>query len=222
MNHIFPIFTAEWSSGRSYTSTWMRSTRRSNSATTPEYRGRPLAVGRPEGRGVVAAASYEARRYGIRSAMPSVTARRLCPELIFIPGRMEVYREVSRQIHRIFREYTDLVEPIAFDEAFLDVTRNKRESRWRWTSPGPSNDKSATNWDWSHRPEYPTINFSPRSLRTTGNRTDSARSIPTAPPLSSRACRSKRSGGSAASRHARCTKWESTTALRCESARRIF
>ena len=59
----------------------------------PEYRGRPLAVGRPEGRGVVAAASYEARRYGIRSAMPSVTARRLCPELIFIPGRMEVYRE---------------------------------------------------------------------------------------------------------------------------------
>ena len=92
----------------------------------PEYRGRPLAVGRPEGRGVVAAASYEARRYGIRSAMPSVTARRLCPELIFIPGRMEVYREVSRQIHRIFREYTDLVEPIAFDEAFLDVTRNKK------------------------------------------------------------------------------------------------
>ena len=73
----------------------------------PEYRGRPLAVGRPEGRGVVAAASYEARRYGIRSAMPSVTARRLCPELIFIPGRLEVYREVSRQIHRIFREYTD-------------------------------------------------------------------------------------------------------------------
>ena len=71
----------------------------------PEYRGRPLAVGRPEGRGVVAAASYEARRYGIRSAMPSVTARRLCPELIFIPGRLEVYREVSRQIHRIFREY---------------------------------------------------------------------------------------------------------------------
>ena len=92
----------------------------------PEYRGRPLAVGRPEGRGVVAAASYEARRYGIRSAMPSVTARRLCPELIFIPGRLEVYREVSRQIHRIFREYTDLVEPIAFDEAFLDVTRNKK------------------------------------------------------------------------------------------------
>ena len=90
----------------------------------PEYRGRPLVVGRADGRGVVAAASYEARQYGIRSAMPSVRAVRLCPDLI-VPGRMEVYRSVSAQIHRIFHEYTDQVEPLALDEAFLDVTENK-------------------------------------------------------------------------------------------------
>ena len=84
----------------------------------PEYRGRPLVVGRAEGRGVVAAASYEARQYGIRSAMPSVRAVRLCPDLIFVPGRMEVYRSVSAQIHRIFHEYTDLVEPLALERLF--------------------------------------------------------------------------------------------------------
>ena len=93
----------------------------------PQYRGKPLAVGRSEERGVVAAASYEARRYGIHSAMPSLKAKKLCPELIFVPGRMDYYKSVSAQIHEIFREYTDIVEPIALDEAFLDVTENKRE-----------------------------------------------------------------------------------------------
>ena len=91
----------------------------------PELRGKPIAVGHAEERGVVAAASYEARRYGVRSAMSSLKAKRLCPSLIFVRGRMEVYKDVSRQIHDIFHEYTDIIEPISLDEAFLDVTDNK-------------------------------------------------------------------------------------------------
>lgn len=91
----------------------------------PELRGRPIAVGHAGDRGVVSAASYEARKYGVRSAMASIKAMRLCPDLVFVPGRMEIYKEVSDTIHSIFREYTDIIEPLALDEAFLDVTDNK-------------------------------------------------------------------------------------------------
>jgi DNA polymerase-4 len=89
-------------------------------------RGRPVAVGHGARRGVVAAASYEARAFGVRSAMPSTTAMRQCPELVFVPPRFDVYRAVSRQIHAIFAEYTPLIEPLALDEAYLDVTENLR------------------------------------------------------------------------------------------------
>jgi DNA polymerase-4 len=90
----------------------------------PSLKGRPVAVGGSKERSVVAAASYEARRYGVRSAMPSVTARRLCPDLTFVKPRFEVYREVSSQIGDIFREYTPMVEFLSLDEAYLDVTDN--------------------------------------------------------------------------------------------------
>ncbi len=92
----------------------------------PELKGKPIAVGRPQERGVVAAASYEARKYGVRSAMSSKKAMELCPELIFVPGRMDVYKSVSAQIHEIFHDYTDVIEPLSIDEAFLDVTENKK------------------------------------------------------------------------------------------------
>ncbi len=92
----------------------------------PELRGRPVAVGHGARRGVVAAASYEARAFGVRSALPSTTALRQCAELVFVPPRFDVYRAVSRQIHAIFAEYTSLVEPLALDEAYLDVTENRR------------------------------------------------------------------------------------------------
>ena len=92
----------------------------------PALRGLPLAVGGSSDRGVVAAASYEARKFGVRSAMPSVTAQRLCPDLIFRKPRFEVYKEVSNQIRAIFLDYTPHVEPLSLDEAYLDVTADIR------------------------------------------------------------------------------------------------
>ena len=98
----------------------------------PNLRGKPVAVGHGARRGVVAAASYEARAFGVRSALPSLTAMRQCAELIFVPPRFEVYRGVSRQIHAIFGEFTDLIEPLALDEAYLDVTVNKLDIETAW------------------------------------------------------------------------------------------
>lgn len=92
----------------------------------PEYRGKPLVVGGSHSRSVVAAASYEARKFGIRSAIPVRKALQLCPHVIVVPPRFDVYKSISLQIRSIFNEYTDLVEPLSFDEAFLDVTENKK------------------------------------------------------------------------------------------------
>lgn len=91
----------------------------------PTLKGKPIAVGGNEKRGVVAAASYEARKYGVYSAMPSRIAKQKCPQLIFVKHRFSVYRQVSEQIISIFKKYTDLVEPLSLDEAYLDVTENK-------------------------------------------------------------------------------------------------
>jgi len=92
----------------------------------PDLKGKPVAVGGSGERHVVAAASYEARRYGVRSAMPSTIARRLCPDLIFVNHHFERYHEISQQVFEIFRNYSDIVEPLSIDEAFLDVTNDKK------------------------------------------------------------------------------------------------
>lgn len=92
----------------------------------PQWRGLPLAVGGSERRGVISAASYEARVYGVRSAMSGAFAKKLCPQLVFAPLRFDRYKEISRHIQSIFFEYTDLVEPLSLDEAYLDVTQNKK------------------------------------------------------------------------------------------------
>ncbi|MEO0463247.1 MAG: DNA polymerase IV [Pseudomonadota bacterium] len=91
----------------------------------PDLRGKPVAVGGSSGRGVVAAASYEAREFGVKSAMPSVTAKRRCPDLIFVKHRFDAYKEASRQIRAIFNHHTPLVEPLSLDEAYLDVTDDR-------------------------------------------------------------------------------------------------
>ena len=91
----------------------------------PALRGKPVAVGGSSRRGVVAAASYEARKFGVRSAMPSITAKRQCPDLVFVPPRFDAYREVSHQIRAIFHDYADEVEPLSLDEAYLDVSSDK-------------------------------------------------------------------------------------------------
>jgi DNA polymerase-4 len=92
----------------------------------PDLKGKPIAVGGSANRGVVAAASYEARKFGVRSAISGAMAKRNCPDIIFVAPRFDRYKEISSKIHKIFREYTDLIEPLSLDEAYLDVTVNKK------------------------------------------------------------------------------------------------
>ena len=100
----------------------------------PALRGLPVAVGSASARGVVAAASYEARTFGVKSALPSVTALRRCPDLVFVRPRFDVYKSVSRQIHAIFAEFTPVIQPLSLDEAYLDVTANLRKLPTAWAT----------------------------------------------------------------------------------------
>jgi DNA polymerase IV len=100
----------------------------------PSLRGRPVAVGYPAARGVVAAASYEARKFGVRSALPSVTALKRCPDLVFVTPRFDAYRAASAEIHAVFADYTDLIQPLSLDEAYLDVTANLRGIETAWAT----------------------------------------------------------------------------------------
>lgn len=92
----------------------------------PELRGKPIAVGFDGPRGVVSTASYEARKFGVHSAMSIAKAKQMCKNLIIVPSRYETYKLVSQKVHAIFQRYTDIIEPLSIDEAFLDVTENKR------------------------------------------------------------------------------------------------
>jgi DNA polymerase-4 len=154
----------------------------------PALRGRPVAVGGSSARGVVAAASYEARRFGVRSAMASVTARRRCPELLFVKPRFDVYSAVSRQIHAIFARYTDVIEPLSLDEAYLDVTGAASARDIAQAVRAAIREETGS----PRRPASPTTSSWPRSRRTTTSPTGSASSRPRPgralpPPFRSRA-----------------------------------
>ena len=135
----------------------------------PELRGKPVAVGGARERGVVAAASYEARKFGVRSAMPSVTAKRNCPDLIFVKPRFDVYKAVSLQIRAIFAEHTPLIEPLSLDEAYLDVTENLQDIASATEIADAIRARIRLKPGSPRRPAYPTINFWPSSPLTTAS-----------------------------------------------------
>jgi DNA polymerase-4 len=145
----------------------------------PDLRGEPVAVGGSRERGEVAAASYEACKFGVRSAMASVTAKRQCPDLIFVKPRFEVYKAVSQQIREIFAEHTPVIEPLSLDEAYLDVTENLQNITFR--SRATLRSRSVQD-QGSDRPQrlrrhlLPTTSFWRSSPSTTANRTDNTSS----------------------------------------------
>jgi nucleotidyltransferase/DNA polymerase involved in DNA repair len=156
-------------------------------------KGRPVAVGHPAKRGVVAAASYEARAFGVRSAMPSLVAARKCAELVFVPPRFHVYGEVSRQVQAIFKDYTQLVEPRSLDEAYLDVTDNLKGLPRAWETAKESGRASTRKPGSRPRPEFPATSFSRSLHRTIASQTASSRSCRTKLSPSWRRCRSQSS-----------------------------
>jgi impB/mucB/samB family len=143
----------------------------------PELRGKPVAVGGSRERGVVAAASYEARKFGVHSAMPSISAKRKCPDLIFVKPRFDAYKAVSLQIREIFSEHTPLVEPLSLDEAYLDVTENLKGFA------SATEIAQETGRGYVRKPASPlppashTISFWQSSLPIIGSRTGSSSSL---------------------------------------------
>lgn len=150
----------------------------------PDLRGKAVAVGGAAERGVVAAASYEARKFGVRSAMASVTAKRQCPNLIFVKPRFEVYKAISRQIRDIFAEHTPIIEPLSLDEAYLDVTENLQGIPSSATSRCGFARRSSPRRASTLRPASATTNFWRSLLRITGSRTASTSSLRTWAPRS--------------------------------------
>jgi DNA polymerase-4 len=136
-----------------------------------ELRGKPVAVGGSRERGVVAAASYEARKFGVHSAMPSITAKRKCPDLIFVKPRFDAYKGVSLQIREIFAAYTPVIEPLSLDEAYLDVTENLKGISWRRRSPRRSAQGFAPRPSSPRQPACPITSSSPNSPPTIASRT---------------------------------------------------
>ena len=173
----------------------------------PTLKGKPVAVGHPAKRGVVAAASYEARAFGVRSAMPSIVAARKCAELVFVPPRFDVYREVSKQVQAIFKDYTPLVEPLSLDEAYLDVTDSLRGIPTAWETAKKSGRASTKIPSSRPRPEFPATSSWPRSRRTLANQMASSRSRPTRRRPLLRSCQSRNSTALVQRRPPGCTPW---------------
>ena len=133
----------------------------------PELRGIPIAVGHDSSRGVVSTASYEARKYGVRSAISMVVAKRLCPHLVIVDGHHRHYKEVSEQVHEIFMEFTDLIEPVSIDEAFLMSLPTVKTFRMRSTWAKPFKHVSMMNCNSPHLLVSRITSFYPRSPVTT-------------------------------------------------------
>ena len=143
----------------------------------PELRGKPVAVGGSREGGVVAAASYEARRFGVHSAMPSITAKRKCPDLIFVKPRFDAYKAISLQIREIFAAYTPTIEPLSLDEAYLDVTENLKGIISATQIAEEIRARIRAETELRLRPASPTTNSSPSSPPITASRTGSSLSL---------------------------------------------
>jgi hypothetical protein len=141
----------------------------------PELRGKPVAVGGALARGVVAAASYEARKFGVHSAMPSVIAKRKCPDLIFVKPRFDAYKAISLQIREVFAEYTPIIEPLSLDEAYLDVIENLKGIASATKIGRKSARGSAPKPSSRLRPASPTTSSSPSLRRITASSPSSPR-----------------------------------------------